>query len=219
MNHNAQPVKELEHLAEAPLPTSFGDFKLVVFRFDDPSAHPDLSREHLALVKGDVQGAENLLVRVHSECLTGEVFSSLKCDCKEQLEYAQSCIHKAGAGIILYLRQEGRGIGLANKIRAYSLQAEGADTIAANQDLHLPIDARDYQVAQEMLSALEVNSIRLLTNNPIKRDSLRKLGVKVTGLEPVHIAANPHSEGYLKVKRDRMNHMLPDDLTLKESSS
>jgi GTP cyclohydrolase II len=209
----------LEHLAEAPLPTSFGDFKLVVFRFDDPEAHPDLSREHLALVKGDVKGAEDLLVRVHSECLTGEVFSSLKCDCKDQLEYAQNCIHEAGAGIILYLRQEGRGIGLANKIKAYSLQAEGADTIAANRDLHLPIDARDYLVAKEMLAALDVKSIRLLTNNPIKRDSLRNLGVKVTGLEPVHIAANPHSEGYLQVKRDRMNHLLPEDLTLKNHTS
>src|SRR6185436_4975096 len=187
----------LEALAKAPLPTKYGVFQLHVFRWDDPEAHPGLSNEHLALVMGDVRGAENVPVRVHSECLTGEVFGSLKCDCREQLEHAQAEIARRGYGVVLYLRQEGRGIGLSNKVRAYALQALGADTIEANLQLHLPVDARSYDVAAAMLRELGVESIELMTNNPTKVEGLANLGIKIERRLPVRIAANPHSAPYL----------------------
>jgi GTP cyclohydrolase II len=209
MNVNIQTDTRLEYLAEAPLPTAYGEFQVVVFRYRDPDAHPGLSDEHLALVMGDVRDAENVPVRVHSECLTSEVLGSLKCDCKEQLEAAQAHVGKEGRGIVLYLRQEGRGIGLANKIRAYALQAAGANTAEANEQLHLPVDARQYDVAAAMLRYLGVKSIRLLTNNPEMVDALRRLVIDVEGRIPVHVAANEHSEGYLAFKRDRMRHALP----------
>ncbi len=213
MSESTSEIPRLELLAEAPLPTAFGTFRVVVFRYRDPSAHPDLSDEHVALVMGDVAGGENIPVRVHSECLTSEVFGSLKCDCKQQLEAAQSFIERNGRGVLLYLRQEGRGIGLVNKIRAYALQAQGADTIEANEQLHLPVDARQYGVAAEMLHTLGVRSVELMTNNPAKEEALTRLGINVVGRIPVQIAANPHSEGYLSVKRDRMRHLLPQILT------
>lgn len=209
MNLNIQTDTRLEYLARAPLPTAYGEFQVVVFRYRDPDAHPGLSDEHLALVMGDVRDREHVPVRVHSECLTSEVLGSLKCDCKEQLEAAQAYVGKAGCGIVLYLRQEGRGIGLANKIRAYALQAEGANTAEANEKLHLPVDARQYDVAAAMLRYLGVKSIELLTNNPEKVDSLRRLGVAVEGRIPVHVPVNEHSEGYLAFKRDSMRHALP----------
>jgi len=212
MNANLPSDPRLEHLAEAPIPTPYGVFRVVVFRYLDPEAHPGLSDEHLALVMGDVRNAEDVPVRVHSECLTSEVLGSLKCDCKEQLEAAQQAISEQGRGVILYLRQEGRGIGLANKIRAYALQAEGADTVEANERLHLPVDARQYDVAAAMLKYLNVRSIRLMTNNPEKVESLEQLGIPVIGRIPVHIPANVHSASYLSVKRDRMRHTLPDEL-------
>lgn len=212
MSSNPSPQSRLEHLAEAPLPTRFGTFKVVVFRYDDPAAHPALSDEHLALVLGDVKGQEAVPVRVHSECLTSEVFGSLKCDCKEQLETAQSLIGENGSGVILYLRQEGRGIGLANKIRAYALQASGADTVEANERLHLPVDARQYDVAAEMLRQLDVRSVRLMTNNPAKQEALAKLGIPMVGRIPIHVGANQHSSEYLAVKRDRMRHLLPEEV-------
>jgi GTP cyclohydrolase II len=199
----------LEQLAQAPLPTRYGTFQLRVFRWDDPTAHPALSREHCALVMGDVRGQRGVPVRVHSECLTGEVFGSLKCDCREQFERAQAEIAEHGAGIVLYLRQEGRGIGLANKVRAYALQAMGADTVEANELLHLPVDARSYDVAAAMLRELGVESIALLTNNPAKLDELQKLGIAVDKRLPVLVAANPFSASYLEVKRRRMQHELP----------
>lgn len=214
MSEAAPEIPRLEQLAEAPLPTPHGMFRIIVFRYADPKAHPDLSNEHVALVMGDVRDAESVPVRVHSECLTSEVFGSLKCDCKQQLESAQSIIGKNGLGVLLYLRQEGRGIGLANKIRAYALQAEGADTIEANERLHLPVDARQYGVAAEMLGSLGVRSIDLITNNPEKQNSLTRLGISVTGRIPVQVPANPYSENYLSVKRDRMSHWLPRELTL-----
>jgi GTP cyclohydrolase II len=198
----------LEALAQAPLPTRFGRFQLRVYRWDDPGAHPELSKEHCALVLGDLHGRRNVPVRVHSECLTGEVFGSLKCDCREQLEHAQAEIARRGYGAVLYLRQEGRGIGLSNKVRAYALQALGADTIEANQQLHLPVDARSYDVAAAMLRELGVESIELMTNNPAKFEGLLKLGVKIERRLPVRIAANPHSAPYLEVKRLRMLHDL-----------
>ncbi|MDX2054484.1 MAG: GTP cyclohydrolase II [Polyangiaceae bacterium] len=200
---------KLEPLANAALPTKHGVFQLHVYRWDDPRAHGDLSNEHLALVMGDITGREDVPVRVHSECLTSEVFGSLKCDCREQLERAQAEIARLGFGVILYLRQEGRGIGLANKVRAYALQAQGADTIEANQLLHLPVDARTYDVAAAMLRSLGVRSIELLTNNPEKVRSLLALGVKVSKRLPLQISANPHSAHYLEIKRLKMRHELP----------
>jgi GTP cyclohydrolase II len=158
---------------------------------------------------GDVRGRRNVPVRVHSECLTGEVFSSLKCDCREQFEHAQAAVAKQGYGVVLYLRQEGRGIGLANKVRAYALQAMGADTIEANELLHLPVDARTYDAAAAMLRELSVESIELMTNNPIKVEELRKLGITVEKRLPVLVPANPFSASYLEVKRRRMQHELP----------
>ncbi|HEX6275335.1 MAG TPA: GTP cyclohydrolase II [Polyangiaceae bacterium] len=199
----------LEALAEGPIPTRFGPFSIRVFRWDDPEAHPALSKEHCALVMGDLRGRENVPVRVHSECLTSEVFGSLKCDCREQLERAQAEIGKRGFGAILYLRQEGRGIGLANKVKAYALQAAGADTIEANEALHLPVDARSYDVAAAMLRELGVESVELMTNNPAKVEALRELGVRIERRLPVLIPANQFSAAYLDVKRRRMQHELP----------
>jgi len=202
----------LEPLAQAPIPTRYGTFQLHVFRWKDPDAHPALSDEHCALVMGDVRGRRGVPVRVHSECLTGEVFGSLKCDCRGQFEHAQAAVAKRGFGVVLYLRQEGRGIGLANKIRAYALQAKGADTIEANQLLHLPVDARTYDVAAAMLRALDIKSIELMTNNPRKVEALRTLGIAVDQRVPLLVPANPFSASYLEVKRQRMQHDLPSNL-------
>src|SRR5690606_18720550 len=192
------------------LPTRHGLFQMHVFRWEDPdSRRLGLSNEHLALVFGNVRGQRSVPVRVHSECLTSEVFGSLKCDCKEQLENAQAEIARRGIGVILYLRQEGRGIGLANKIRAYALQALGADTIEANELLHLPVDARQYDVAAAMIESLGIGSIELMTNNPEKIESLQELGIRVERRLPMLVAANPFSASYLEVKRRRMRHQLP----------
>ncbi len=203
------PLKTLEWKAEAPIPTRHGTFDLHVFRYEDPAAHPGLSNEHLALVRGDIRGQKNVPVRVHSECLTSEVFGSLKCDCREQLEAAQQEIARRGRGIVLYLRQEGRGIGLTNKIRAYALQAKGADTIEANQLLHLPVDARQYDVAAAILRTFDVQSVELMTNNPLKTNALSDLGIVVERRIPLFIEANEFSARYLEVKRERMQHQLP----------
>ncbi len=201
----------LEQLAEAPIPTRHGSFSLKVYRWDDPLAHPALSKEHCALVMGDLRGRRNVPVRVHSECLTSEVFGSLKCDCREQLERAQAEIAKRGFGAVLYLRQEGRGIGLANKVRAYALQAEGADTVAANEQLHLPVDARNYDVAAAMLRELGVESVEIMTNNPDKVASLKRLGIVIERRVPVLVPATPFSAGYLETKRRLMQHELPSN--------
>lgn len=207
MSEHVTPA--LEQLAEAPIPTRFGLFSLKVFHWDDPNAHPALSKEHCALVMGDLRGRRNVPVRVHSECLTSEVFGSLKCDCREQLERAQAEIAKRGFGAVLYLRQEGRGIGLANKVRAYALQAEGADTVAANEQLHLPVDARTYDVAAAMLRELGVESVEIMTNNPDKVESLKRLGIVIERRLPVLVPATPFSAAYLDTKRRLMQHELP----------
>ncbi|MCA9626322.1 MAG: GTP cyclohydrolase II [Myxococcales bacterium] len=199
----------LEALAKATVPTRFGVFDFHVFHWHGPKPHPALSDEHLALVVGDVRGKRDVPLRIHSECLTSEVFGSLKCDCREQLEGAQRYVASTGEGVVLYLRQEGRGIGLANKIKAYALQAEGADTIEANQLLHLPVDARTYDVAAAMIQHLGIESIQLITNNPEKVAGLQDLGVDVTNRIPMVVQPNPFSEGYLDVKRRRMAHYLP----------
>ena len=198
--------------ATASLPTRFGDFQTVIFHWPDADALAlGLSSEPIALSLGDVRGARGVPVRVHSECITSEVFGSLKCDCKQQLEAAQAEIARRGAGVILYLRQEGRGIGLANKIRAYALQAEGADTVDANRMLGLADDARSYDVVPLMLAELGVESIKLMTNNPTKVEALRALGVDVEARIPALVKVeSAHAAGYLDVKRDRMRHVLPD---------
>jgi GTP cyclohydrolase II len=201
-----------EWLAQASLPTRHGDFVTHVFRSkatSDPDAPPC---EHVALVLGDVRGHGNVLVRVHSECLTSEVFGSLRCDCKQQLDAAMAAMSDAGAGVLLYLRQEGRGIGLANKIRAYALQSHGHDTVDANRLLGLPDDARRYDVARDMLEHLGVLSVKLMTNNPAKVEGLRNLGVRVVGLVPLVVPPNAHSARYLEAKRLRMDHDLPEVL-------
>src|SRR5580693_3335208 len=196
-----------ECLAEAKIPTRHGEFETHVFRSTVGGAA--IPQEHVALVRGDIRGREDVLVRIHSECITGEVFGSLKCDCKEQLDAALAAIGHTGFGAILYLRQEGRGIGLANKIRAYALQASGHDTVDANRLLGLPDDARRYDVARDMLQHLGVASVRLLTNNPTKLRALRQLGIPVVGRVPIVVPATPFSAGYLEAKRLRMAHELP----------
>jgi GTP cyclohydrolase II len=203
-----------ECLAEAKLPTRHGEFETHVFRSatDVSSTDAPVLQEHVALVRGDVRGKEGVLVRIHSECITSEVFGSLKCDCKQQLDAAFAAIGRAGLGAILYLRQEGRGIGLANKIRAYALQANGHDTVDANRLLGLPDDARRYDVARDMLQHLGVASVNLLTNNPAKVRALRHLGIPVVRRVPIVVAPTQHSAGYLEAKRLRMNHDLPVEL-------
>ncbi len=193
-------------VASAPLPTRFGPFNAHIFRCVGEGG---AEKEHVAMVFGEIEGGENVPVRVHSECLTGEVLGSLKCDCKEQLDAALAEVARRGGGAVLYLRQEGRGIGLANKIRAYALQSHGHDTVDANRLLGLPDDARKYDVAADMLRYFGVQSVRLMTNNPEKVSALRALGIEVTSRMPVIVAPNPFSAAYLETKRARMAHELP----------
>jgi GTP cyclohydrolase II len=202
---------QTEWLASAELPTKHGMFKTHVFRTTEPGDGGSF-KEHVALVYGDIVGADSLPVRIHSECMTSEVFGSLKCDCKEQLDTALGEVARRGAGAVLYLRQEGRGIGLANKIRAYDLQSKGADTVDANRLLGLPDDAREYHAAAHMLEHFDVRSVLLMTNNPAKVEALSALGVLVKGRLPVLIPPNPFSRGYLETKRARMAHELPSRL-------
>jgi GTP cyclohydrolase II len=196
-------------VARATIPTRHGDFETYVFRGACDERAGGVACEHVALVRGDLRGRADTLVRVHSECLTSEVFGSLKCDCKDQLEAAMAAVAHAGAGAVLYLRQEGRGIGLANKIKAYALQSNGHDTVDANRLLGLPDDARRYDVARDMLAYLGVASVRLMTNNPAKVHALRALGVEVAGTVPVVVPPTKHSAHYLEAKRLRMDHDLP----------
>jgi GTP cyclohydrolase II len=189
--------------SEADVPTEYGVFRVVVYR--DVS---DANIEHCAIVKGDVSGARDLLIRVHSECFTGEVLHSLKCDCREQLDQALRSIAEEEKGAVLYLRQEGRGIGLGNKIRAYALQELGADTVDANLRLGFAADGRKYHVASAMLSDLGVGSVAVLTNNPAKVAALRADGVNVTGRVPMEVSPTQHNRDYLDTKRDRMGHLI-----------
>jgi 3,4-dihydroxy 2-butanone 4-phosphate synthase / GTP cyclohydrolase II len=160
------------------------------------------------MVKGEVSGTEDVLVRVHSECLTGDVFHSLRCDCGEQLAAALAMIEQEGRGVLLYLSQEGRGIGLLNKLRAYKLQEEGLDTVDANLKLGLPADLRDYGIGAQILGDLGLTSIRILTNNPKKIIGLEGYGLSVTEQVPIQPTTNPHNEAYLKAKRDKLGHTL-----------
>jgi 3,4-dihydroxy 2-butanone 4-phosphate synthase/GTP cyclohydrolase II len=194
--------KLVERVVATALPTAFGDFEVVGYRslVDD--------KHHVALVKGDVDGMKDVLVRVHSECLTGDVFHSLRCDCGEQLESALAMIETQGRGVVLYLAQEGRGIGLLNKLRAYKLQEEGLDTVDANLRLGLPADLRDYGIGAQILVDLGLTSIRILTNNPKKIRGLEGYGLSVTEQIPIVHTPNPHNENYLRAKAERMGHTL-----------
>jgi 3,4-dihydroxy 2-butanone 4-phosphate synthase/GTP cyclohydrolase II len=194
--------KLVERVVEAGLPTQFGRFDVVGFRSLVDEKH------HVAMVKGHIDGEEDVLVRVHSECLTGDVFHSLRCDCGQQLEDALARIEDEGRGVLLYLAQEGRGIGLLNKLRAYKLQEEGLDTVDANIELGLPPDLRDYGIGAQILVDLGLSSIRLLTNNPKKIVGLEGYGLRVTDQIPIEHAPGDHNRDYLRAKRERMGHLL-----------
>jgi 3,4-dihydroxy 2-butanone 4-phosphate synthase/GTP cyclohydrolase II len=194
--------KLVERVVSTRLPTAFGDFQVVGYRSIVDDKH------HVALVKGEVAGARDVLVRVHSECLTGDVFHSLRCDCGEQLESALAMIERQGEGVLLYLAQEGRGIGLLNKLRAYKLQEEGLDTVEANLRLGLPADLRDYGIGAQILADLGLSSIRILTNNPKKIRGLEGYGLSVSAQLPIQHTPNPHNEAYLRAKAERMGHTL-----------
>ncbi len=193
-------VKRLEIYAETLLPTSHGDFRCIVF--EDPE-----NLEHVALIKGDIADQEAVLCRVHSQCLTSEVFGSQKCDCKQQLDSALDAIQKSKLGVLLYLRQEGRGIGLGNKIKAYALQEKGLDTVDANEALGLPVDAREYSLAVQMLRLLGVQSVQLMTNNPLKLKALEAAGIRVSRKKLDTPEISEQAAHYVRVKQKRLGHL------------
>jgi 3,4-dihydroxy 2-butanone 4-phosphate synthase/GTP cyclohydrolase II len=192
----------VRRIASTRLPTDFGDFTAVAY---EATVY---DRTHLALVMGQVSGDDPVLVRMHSECLTGDVFQSLRCDCGSQLVKAMAAIKEAGRGVIVYLRQEGRGIGLHNKIRAYELQEQGMDTVEANQALGFKADLRDYGIGAQILVDLGLRNLRLLTNNPTKRAGLEGYGLQVVERVPLEVPANPENRKYLSTKRDKLGHLL-----------
>lgn len=192
----------VQRAAETTLPTEHGAFDLVVYEteIDD--------QNHLALVKGDVSGKEDVLVRVHSECMTGDVFHSMRCDCGGQLHEAMRLIEQEGSGVLVYMRQEGRGIGLVNKIKAYTLQDQGMDTEEANLHLGFDPDPREYGIGAQILLDLGITTMRLITNNPVKRRGLQGYGLTITDRVPIEIDSNPHSKKYLDTKREKFGHLL-----------
>jgi 3,4-dihydroxy 2-butanone 4-phosphate synthase/GTP cyclohydrolase II len=192
----------INDLVQTPIPTRHGDFILHYY------SNTIDEKEHIALVKGDVAEQENILVRIHSECFTGDVIGSRRCDCGEQLSMAMQMISEAPAGVLIYLRQEGRGIGLLKKLQAYNLQDQGLDTVDANLQLGHLADEREYGVAALILESLKVKSIQLITNNPKKIDGLEKLGIKVEGRVPIIVDAHQDNLSYLKTKAKKMAHML-----------
>ncbi len=192
--------------AEAKLPTLFGDFKVIAYETETPGSQSN--EAHLALIMGDLSGAEPVLTRVHSECLTGDTLHSLRCDCGKQLDAAMAAIAKEGRGVILYMRQEGRGIGLANKIRAYALQDQGLDTVEANTRLGFKPDLREYGLGAQMLMDLGIRKMRLLTNNPKKVVGLEGYGLTVTERVPLELNTDPHNAEYMRVKKEKLGHLL-----------
>jgi 3,4-dihydroxy 2-butanone 4-phosphate synthase/GTP cyclohydrolase II len=202
-------MPSIRRVARTGLPTDHGDFEMFVYEARD-------GKEHVALATGfepgSLRGDEAVLVRLHSECLTGDVFGSRRCDCGGQLEESMRLLRLQGRGVLLYLRQEGRGVGLANKISAYALQDEGLDTVQANLALGLPEDARDYRVAAEMLLDLGIHRAALLTNNPAKIKGLRSHGVEIVERLPVQVEPNPFNLRYLRTKKEKLGHLFPDSI-------
>ncbi|MDP6967860.1 MAG: GTP cyclohydrolase II [Gammaproteobacteria bacterium] len=190
------------HVATSKLPTPFGTFDMHGF------ADSESGKEHIALTMGDLQAQTGVLMRMHSECLTGDALFSMRCDCGFQLNEALKRIADQGQGVVLYLRQEGRGIGLINKIKAYNLQDQGADTVEANEKLGFNADERTYEMAKAMLDHLGVQSVRLMTNNPRKINALTNLGIPVTAREAIQVGKNSHNNAYLATKADKLDHLL-----------
>ena len=195
----------IEQVVSVDMPTRYGHFKLIAFR------EKYSSNEHLALIKGEWKKDEPLLVRVHSSCFTGDILGSLRCDCGEQLHAAMEIVDREGKGVILYMNQEGRGIGLLNKLKAYKLQEEGMDTVEANLHLGFQMDQRDYGIGAQILRHLGISKLKLISNNPKKRVGLIGYGLEIVENIPLEIAPNPHNEKYLLTKRDRMGHEILDD--------
>jgi len=196
-------MSKIQLVTQANLPTEYGIFKMVGFEF------PDTKKEHVALVMGDISNQdEPVLARIHSECLTGDVFGSKRCDCGEQLENALRSIEKEGKGVVVYMRQEGRGIGLMNKIAAYKLQDQGLDTVEANLHLGFRPDERDYGCGAQMLRHLNIHKMRLLTNNPDKVEQLSSLGINVVDRVPINIKPQKENKYYLQTKKIKFNHFL-----------
>jgi 3,4-dihydroxy 2-butanone 4-phosphate synthase/GTP cyclohydrolase II len=194
--------KLIEHIETIKMPTDYGAFELHLYRSRIDGQH------HMALVRGDVSGKKAVLVRVHSECLTGDVFGSRRCDCGPQLHQAMKQIAEVGCGVVVYMRQEGRGIGLPAKIKAYKLQEGGLDTVQANEKLGYPMDLREYGLGAQILSDLGLKKIRLLTNNPRKLVGLAGYGLVILEQVPIRVKANPHNARYLETKRKKMGHLL-----------
>ncbi len=195
----------IEEIVRVDMPTKYGHFKLVAFQ------EKSSSNEHLALIKGEWKEGEPVLARVHSSCFTGDILASMRCDCGEQLHQAMKMVEAKGTGIILYMNQEGRGIGLVNKLKAYKLQEEGMDTVEANLHLGFPMDARDYGVGAQILRYLGVTRLNLISNNPRKRAGLSGYGIEIVDTVPIQIASNPHNYRYLQTKRDKLGHELLEE--------
>jgi len=192
----------IEEIVKVDMPTRWGHFKLIAFR------EKNSTNEHLALIKGEWQRDEPVLVRVHSSCFTGDILGSLRCDCGEQLHKAMEAVEKEGKGVVLYMNQEGRGIGLLNKLRAYKLQEQGMDTVEANLHLGFPMDKRDYGIGAQILRYLGISKLRLLSNNPQKRAGLLGYGIEIVETVPIIGTVNPYNEKYLQTKRDKLGHSL-----------